>query len=127
MNGNNINVLLVEDNPQEAEIVRLYLAKRYSHAYSIRHARSIASALNDIKTGHLPNIVLLDLHLPDTQGLDGYKQITAALVGVPIIILTNCNEESTAASAVRAGAQDYLIKREVNAALLHRAIIYAID
>ena len=127
MNGTNIDVLLVEDNPQEAEIVRLYLAKRYSHAYSIRHTRSIASALNDINAGHVPHIVLLDLHLPDTKGLDGYRQIAAAAVGVPIIILTNCNEESTAANAVRAGAQDYLIKREVNAALLHRAIIYAIE
>ena len=127
MNGENIDVLLVEDNPQEAEIVRLYLAKRYSHKYGIRHVRSIGGALTDLGSGGRPNVILLDLHLPDTKGLDGYRQIAAAAPGVPVIILTNCNEESTAASAVRSGAQDYLIKREVNAALLHRAILYAIE
>ncbi|MCG6967193.1 MAG: EAL domain-containing protein [Chromatiaceae bacterium] len=127
MNGESIDVLLVEDNPQEAEIVRLYLAKRYSHKYSIRHVRSIGGALNDLATGQVPSIILLDLHLPDTKGLEGYRHIAGAASGVPIIILTNFNEERTAASAVRSGAQDYLIKREVNAALLHRAILYAIE
>ncbi len=127
MTGESVDVLLVEDNPQEAEIVRLYLAKRYAHAYTIRHAKSIGSALNDINSGNLPSVILLDLHLPDTKGLDGYQRLSSMAPGVPVIILTNCNEERTAASAVRAGAQDYLIKREVNAALLHRAIIYAIE
>jgi diguanylate cyclase (GGDEF)-like protein/PAS domain S-box-containing protein len=127
MNGESIDVLLVEDNPQEAEIVRLYLAKRYSHRYAIQHVRRIAAALSHIGSGLRPTVILLDLHLPDTQGLEGFRQLAAAAPGVPVIILTNCNEESTAASAVRSGAQDYLIKREVNAALLHRAIIYAIE
>ena len=127
MNGESIDVLLVEDNPQEAEIVRLYLAKRYSHRYSIRHVRSVRAALSDIAGGNRPSVVLLDLHLPDTKGLEGFRQVAGAVPGVPVIILTNCNEESTAASAVRGGAQDYLIKREVNAALLHRAILYAIE
>jgi diguanylate cyclase (GGDEF)-like protein/PAS domain S-box-containing protein len=127
MNGETINVLLVEDNSQEAEIVRLYLAKRYSYQYAIRHVRSISGALSDIGAGHRPSVVLLDLHLPDTKGLEGFKHISGAAPSVPIIILTNCSEERTAASAVRSGAQDYLIKREVNAALLHRAILYAIE
>ena len=127
MNGESIDVLLVEDNPQEAEIVRLYLAKRYSHKYTIGHVRSVSGALTELGAGPLPDVILLDLHLPDTQGLDGYKHVAAAAPGVPIIILTNFNEESTAARAVRNGAQDYLIKREVNAALLHRAILYAIE
>ncbi len=127
MNGESIDVLLVEDNPQEAEIVRLYLAKRYSHRYTVGHVRSVSGALMDLGTGHRPDVILLDLHLPDTKGLDGYRHIAGAARGVPVIILTNCNEEHTAAKAVRSGAQDYLIKREVNAALLHRAIIYAIE
>ncbi len=127
MNDESIDVLLIEDNPQEAEIVRLYLAKRYTHKYSIRHVRSIGAALTELDSGRRPSVILLDLHLPDTNGLDGYRHVSGAAPGVPVIILTNCNEESTAASAVRAGAQDYLIKREVNAALLHRAILYAIE
>jgi len=127
MNGEGINVLLIEDNSQEAEIVRLYLAKRYSHKYVVRHVRSVSGALNDLGSGRRPSVILLDLHLPDTKGLEGFKHIAGAAPSVPIIILTNCNEERTAASAVRAGAQDYLIKREVNAALLHRAILYAIE
>jgi diguanylate cyclase (GGDEF)-like protein/PAS domain S-box-containing protein len=127
MSDESIDVLLIEDNPQEAEIVRLYLAKRYTHKYSIRHVRSIAAALSELDSARRPSVILLDLHLPDTNGLEGYRHIAGAARGVPVIILTNCNEESTAASAVRAGAQDYLIKREVNAALLHRAILYAIE
>jgi diguanylate cyclase (GGDEF)-like protein/PAS domain S-box-containing protein len=127
MNGEGIDVLLVEDNPQEAEIVRLYLAKRYSHKYGVRHVRSVGAALSDLDAGRTPDVILLDLHLPDTRDLDGYQRISEAAPGVPVIILTNCNEERIAASAVRAGAQDYLIKREVNAALLHRAILYAIE
>ena len=127
MNGETIDVLLVEDNPQEAEIVRLYLAKRYTHRYNIEHVRSIGAALAEIAADRCPDVILLDLHLPDTKGLDGFHHIAGAAIGVPVIILTNCNEESTAAIAVRGGAQDYLIKREVNAALLHRAILYAIE
>jgi len=127
MAADSIDVLLVEDNPQEAEIVRLYLAKRYSRPYVIRHAKTIAAALNEIKTASQPSVILLDLHLPDAKGLDGFERISRIAPGVPIIILTNFNEEATAACAVRAGAQDYLVKREVNAALLHRAILYAIE
>jgi len=127
MAADSIDVLLVEDNPQEAEIVRLYLAKRYSRPYVIRHAKTIAAALNEIKTASQPSVILLDLHLPDANGLDGFERISRIAPGVPIIILTNFNEEATAACAVRAGAQDYLVKREVNAALLHRAILYAIE
>ncbi|MCB1772304.1 MAG: EAL domain-containing protein [Gammaproteobacteria bacterium] len=126
MGNKNIDVLLVEDNSQEAEIVRLYLAKRYSLSYGIRHVRTIANAVQEIRQ-QSPDVILLDLHLPDTKGLDGFRTLSSAAAGVPIVILTNCNEERTAASAVRAGAQDYLIKREVNAALLHRAILYAIE
>ncbi len=127
MASESIDVLLVEDNPQEAEIVRLYLAKRYSRPYTIRHAKTIGAAINEIKTASPPSVVLLDLHLPDAKGLDGFERIARIAAGVPIIILTNFNEETTAARAVRAGAQDYLVKREVNAALLHRAILYAIE
>lgn len=121
-----IQVLLVEDNPQEVEIVQLYLAKRYSHDYRVRHASSIGMALGEIAR-RLPQVILLDLHLPDTRGLEGFEVISRAAPETPIVILTNFNEEATATRAVRAGAQDYLIKREVNAALLHRAILYAIE
>ncbi len=127
MNGENIDVLLVEDNPQEAEIVRLYLAKRYSHKYSIRHVRSIRARSPASLAATVPASYSSTCICPTPRGLEGLRQISGAAPGVPVIILTNCNEESTAASAVRGGAQDYLIKREVNAALLHRAILYAIE
>ncbi len=126
-NGEVIDVLLVEDNPQEADIVRLYLAKRHAHVYRLTHVRSIDQALTMIAGERPPGVILLDLHLPGTRGLDGFERLAAEVSGVPIIILTNCDEERIAAQAVRGGAQDYLVKREVNAALLHRAIIYAIE
>jgi len=127
MDDENIDVLLVEDNPQEAEIIRLYLARMYSHNYRVQHVRSIGAALHNISAVAFPDAILLDLHLPDSDGLAGIRRLADAASEVPVIILTNRNEETTAASAVRAGAQDYLVKREVNAALLHRAILCAIE
>jgi diguanylate cyclase (GGDEF)-like protein/PAS domain S-box-containing protein len=122
-----VEVLLVEDNPQEAEIARLYLRKRYRRPYHVRHARTVAAAVDEIGATPPPDVILLDLHLPDAHGLDGYRRIAQTARSTPVIILTNFNDEATASQAVREGAQDYLVKREVNAALLHRAILYAIE
>ncbi len=126
MNDDALDVLLIEDNPQEAEIVRLYLAKRRAHQYHVRHAATIAAGLSQLAE-NVPDVILLDLHLPDTEGLDGFERLMAVRSDVPIVILTNYDAEDMAAMAVRAGAQEYLVKREVNAALLHRAIMYAIE
>ncbi len=127
MSEENIDVLLVEDNPQEAEIIRLYLAKVYSKNYRIRHVRSISAALRSVLVEAFPSVILLDLNLPDADGLLGFQRLIDVVPGVPVVILTNHNEESTAARAVGAGAQDYLIKREVSATSLHRAILFAMQ
>lgn len=122
-----LDVLLIEDNAQEANLVRHYLSTNYSENYRVTHAALIEKALEKLSSGFSPGIILLDLHLPDTNDLDGYERISAAVPQVPIIILTNFDDEKTAARAVRLGAQDYLIKKELNAALLKRAIRYGIE
>lgn len=120
-------VLLVEDNPHEALLIRHHLTKSFSTDYRVQHAHNIGSALSLISFGEGFDVVVLDLHLPDTDGLDGYLRLTSELGPVPVLILTNFDNEEMASRAVRLGAQDYLIKKEINAALLNRAINYAIE
>ena len=73
------------------------------------------------------DIVLLDLGLPDSQGMDSFYRLHASAPDIPVILLTGIQDERTAAMAVQAGAQDYLSKNEVNQALLVRALRYAIE
>jgi len=127
MDRKTIEVLLIEDNEHEAHLVRHHLARIYAAEYLIHHARCIADAKKLIGKRHRFDVVLLDLHLPDTSGLKGFKQIAKWLPDIPILLLTNFDHEATAAEAVRLGAQDYLIKKEVNSALLNRAISYALE
>mgnify|MGYP000187488022 CR=1 FL=1 len=67
------------------------------------------------------DVVLLDFSLPDSFGLETFRRANGAAPRTPIIVLTSLDDNDLAVQAVREGAQDYLIKREVNAALLHRA------
>lgn len=120
-------VLLVEDNPHEAMLIRRHLAKNFATDYQVKHAQNIASALQRVALDSAFDVVILDLYLPDTYGLDGYLRLAAEIGPVPVLILTNFNDEDMASRAVRLGAQDYLIKKDVNAALLNRAISYAIE
>ena len=71
--------------------------------------------------------MLLDFSLPDSAGLATYRRVRALAPGVPVVILTNLDDEEVAGSAVREGAQDYLLKRELDTEVLARAIRYAVE
>src|SRR5262249_34194325 len=73
------------------------------------------------------DVVLLDLTLPDAHGLDAVTRLHAALPGVPIVVLTGLEDQSVALRSVQGGAQDYLVKSEVSAPLLARALRYAVE
>ena len=83
--------------------------------------------MQKIDAGYLPDIILLDLQLPDCTGLEGFGALHALVPDVPQIILTNFADDGLAATAVRQGAQDYLIKKEVDTTLLTKSIRYAIE
>lgn len=120
-----LSLLLVEDDRADALLVEELIADavadiRVVWAQSMAHAeRELASAR--------PDCVLLDLHLPDANGIDALDRIGKYDATVPIVVLTGLNDEYFGASAVAAGAQDYLVKGRVEPDMLRRALLYAIE
>ena len=119
------DVLLVEDNPADARLVEEYLRDAGSPVL-LTHARGLEQAVDQLHTRDF-HAVLLDLSLPDCQGLDTFARAHAAAPGAPIVVLTGLDDEDLAARAVREGAQDYLVKGHVDGRLLHHSIRYAIE
>jgi diguanylate cyclase (GGDEF)-like protein/PAS domain S-box-containing protein len=123
----NIEVLLIEDSQSDVDLTRFYLASHNRSKYRLTHVKRLKLAVRHIDTGYRPDVILLNLHLPDCRGLDGFRVLRVLVPDVPQVILTNCDDDGLAAAAVREGAQDYLIKKEVDTALLTRSILYAIE
>ena len=118
-----VRVLLVEDDDGDALIVEELLADAGANV-ALRRARSLADA-KVMAAG--ASCVLLDLGLPDSQGLQGLSWLTAHEPRVAVVVLTGVAAEQTGAEAVRAGAQDYLVKGEVSGDTLVRVIRYAME
>ncbi|MBX9638673.1 MAG: SpoIIE family protein phosphatase [Mycobacteriaceae bacterium] len=120
-----LSLLLVEDDRADAVLVEELIADTVADievvwAQSMEHAeRELASSR--------PDCVLLDLNLPDASGIDALDRILQSDATVPIVVLTGLNDEYFGASAVAAGAQDYLVKGRVEPEMLRRALFYAIE
>ena len=121
--GEPVRVLLVEDDPGDALLVEELLSET-DLAVELDRAISVAEALPRLARA---DCVLLDLNLPDSFGLDGLRTILAAGHQVAVIVLTGLADRSRGAQAVASGAQDYLIKAEVDPSLLGRSVRYAIE
>jgi DNA-binding response OmpR family regulator len=121
-----INVLLVEDSPTDALIVREELAASTGVRFVVTHVVELADALRRLKSGSF-DVVLSDLGLPDSDGMQTFERLHQAVPGVPIIILSGRNDELMAVEAVQAGAQDYLVKGHGEENGLARAIRYGLE
>ena len=117
-------VLLVEDNPADARLLRELLSEVAGTPFAITHAVTLAEATDKLEG---QDIVLLDLSLPDAHGLEAIGRVVAAAARTPVIVLTGNTDESAALAAATSGADDYLLKNEVTASLIGRAIWYAIE
>ncbi|HEY2549958.1 MAG TPA: SpoIIE family protein phosphatase [Streptosporangiaceae bacterium] len=117
-------LLLVEDDPADMVLVEELLADCGIRA-SLSWVRSLGEARERLGRDGMPGCILLDLHLPDAQGLDAVGQMLAAAPAAPIVVLTGLAEESAGLAAVAAGAQDYLIKGQSAPRTFGRAIRYA--
>ena len=121
-------VLLVEDNPGDARLVRESLNDGLPGQFIVQVAESLTQALETLRAApDEVDVVLLDLSLPDSQGLETYRAVHALAPGVPILVLSGLNDESIALKAVNEGAQDFLRKARVDGEVLPRAIRYAIE
>jgi signal transduction histidine kinase len=119
-------VLLIEDNPGDVILISRMLASAKRRRFKFESRGALASGLERLKKGDV-DLVLLDLSLPDSQGIDSFLKAHKEAPGIPVVILTGLEDEEAALSAVRQGAQDYLVKGQVDGNLLLHALEYALE
>jgi PAS domain S-box-containing protein len=119
-------LLLVEDNPGDARLLREMLQDPSVHATELTHVETMSAAEKHLLERSC-DVILLDLGLPDAQGLGALRRARAAAPRVPLVVLTGLDDESVATEALQEGAQDYLIKGQIEARGLLRSLRYAIE
>lgn len=126
MNSNALTILLVEDNPGDARLVRAMLDEASRLSITLAHVARLGDALEHLHDCP-SDVVLLDLSLPDAQGLETVTRLHTAVPHMPIVVMSGCDDEALAVEGVRSGAQDYLVKGRVDSDLLVRSLRYAIE
>ena len=126
MSDKPIKILLVEDNLEYAHLIRAMVSGVGGTGFELAHVERLSEALKYISEQSW-DVVLLDLSLPDSHGLDTVVKVQAHAPNVPIVVLTGLDDEALAIKAMQEGAQDYLVKGQVNGNLLRRSIRYAIE
>ncbi|WP_440130233.1 response regulator [Trinickia symbiotica] len=121
-----LRTLLVEDNPTDALVIGEVLADVPDFQHRLVHAQSLSEALARVRAVPF-DVVLLDLGLPDAQGLDTFKAFHRQAPELPVLVLTGLDDSSVGLQAIHHGAQDYLQKRDIRPSELSRAIRYAIE
>lgn len=122
-----IRALLIENVPFDAELVRRALLKEGSPPFEVEHVGRLDLGLERLAKGGI-DIVVLDLGLPDSQGLKTFTRLQEQAPGVPVVILTGSyKEDAIAVEAVKGGAQDFLTKDRVDGMILSRVMRYAIE
>ncbi len=124
--GKSIRVLLIEDNPGDARLMQEMLSEVRGIPFDLECAERLSAGLARLGQTDI-DVVLLDLALPDSRGFGTFARTHAQAPRVPIIVLTGLDDEELAVKAVREGAQDYLVKGQLDSNLLGRAIRYAIE
>jgi PAS domain S-box-containing protein len=119
-------VLLIEDNPGDARLIREMLHEGDPDHFQLAHVDRLSAGLDRLAAGDL-DLVLLDLNLPDSQGLDTLARVQAAAPGAAIVVLTGLDDDALALKAIQQGAQDYLPKGQLDRRLLLRALRYALE
>ena len=126
MSGETINVLLVEDNPGDVALLKIMLSEECEGGMSIETASRVADAVKRLDAGGV-DVVLLDLTLPDAQGVEALVHLQAHAQRVPIIVQTGLDDDDLAVKAMQLGAQDYITKGKPDGRLLVRRIRHAIE
>ncbi|MDD1678647.1 MAG: PAS domain S-box protein [Methanomicrobiales archaeon] len=121
-----MNILLVEDDPAAARLIEELFRDMGDMSVALRWVDRIGTALDVLREGSV-DAVLLDLMLPDSAGLETVHRVVTAFPAVPVVVLTTLNDMKIGISAVKAGAQDYLFKGEVDGPQLTRTLHYATE
>ncbi len=126
MKTQKIKILHVEDNHSDAELVAECLNNQEHLDYELTHAERLSEGIEHLKKNHF-DVALLDLSLPDSQGVETIEHVIRIAPHLPIIALTGIHDNGLSVEALRAGAEDYLVKGKVDCYLLNRSIRYAIE
>jgi len=121
-----INILLIEDSPEDAVIIREMLRDTPNIPFQLKHVNKLKKGF-EVLFNNIYDVILLDLNLPDSWGFDTFIRTYDQAPETPIVILSGFDDEEIAVMAVREGAQDYMIKGEIDGKLLSRSIYYAIE
>ncbi len=127
MENKSIKVLLIEDSAFATRLAQKMLADAKGSLFEaeLKSADRLSAGLKHISKGGI-DIVLLDLTLPDSHGMATFKRVHKHAPGLPIVVMSGSEDEELAIEAVKIGAQDYLVKGQVDSNLLKRSILYAI-
>ena len=126
MNKNTVNVLLIEDNPGDARLIQETLAQVGGGRFHVECADTLTTGVECLARQPI-DVVLLDLSLPDSQGLDTVRRAVEVARGVAVVVLTGTDDDVLAAQALHAGAQDYLVKGTLDGDLVARTLRHAIE
>jgi signal transduction histidine kinase len=117
-------LLIIEDNPGDARLLCEMLAEDTSHRSELKHAGTIHEAERHLRDNSI-DFIMLDLGLPDAQGLEAIRRIRLAAPDIPLVVLTGMDDDELARLSLQEGAQDYLVKGELETRGLLRALRYA--
>ena len=126
MTEEQISVLLIEDNPDYALLMREQLAEARRVSFDLEWVDRLSLGLDRLANGGV-DVVLLDLSLPDSSGGDTLRRVQDRAPNIPIVVLTGLEDEALARTLVKDGAQDYLLKDQVDGNLLARSMLYAVE
>lgn len=123
---NSTNILLIEDNPGDAHLVEVMLSQPEESCFRLHISDSLASAYEKLQQ-HQFQVALLDMNLPDGEGIENINAVRAVAPDLPIVVLSGTRDEQFALQTVKAGAQDYLVKGQIDEWQLSRSLNYAIE
>ena len=121
-----LHVLIVEDNPGDVDLIRDALPETGPIRFHSESVPRLSEALARLGTGGI-DLIMTDLGLPDSQGLETFRKLRQAAPDLAIIVATVSDDEDMAVAAVREGAQDFLVKGQISGNLLVRTVRYAIE
>ncbi len=126
MSGSLRKILLVEDNPGDVRLLQDILIGAQFNAYAMEDVAELEAA-STLLSNQTFDVVLLDLGLPDSNGIATLNEVVALAPSIPVVVLTGDMSDDQAIELIRAGAQDYLTKGQLTSPLLRRAIEYSIE
>ena len=121
-----VSALLIEDNPDDALLMKEQLSEAGRVLFELEWVQRLSDGLDRLAMGGI-EVVLLDLSLPDSSGPETLRRVRSRAPNVPIVVLTGLDDEELARNLLKDGAQDYLLKDQVDGQLLARSMLYAVE